>query len=66
MVLHDGNGRMSRLLTLLLFYKAGYIVGKYVIRMQMVSISTHLLVGKVFGFGEIGITAWAKENKLLM
>ena len=24
------NGRMSRLLTLLLFYKAGYIVGKYV------------------------------------
>ena len=26
----DGNGRMSRLLTLLLFYKAGYIVGKYV------------------------------------
>ena len=29
-VLHDGNGRMSRLLTLLLFYKAGYIVGKYV------------------------------------
>lgn len=27
---NDGNGRMSRLLTLLLFYKAGYIVGKYV------------------------------------
>ena len=26
---NDGNGRMSRLLTLLLFYKAGYIVGKY-------------------------------------
>lgn len=26
----DGNGRMSRLLTLLLFYKAGYLVGKYV------------------------------------
>ena len=24
---NDGNGRMSRLLTLLLFYKAGYIVG---------------------------------------
>ena len=31
---NDGNGRMSRLLTLLLFYKAGYIVGKYV-RMEM-------------------------------
>jgi len=27
---NDGNGRMSRLLTLLLLYKAGYIVGKYV------------------------------------
>ncbi len=27
---NEGNGRMSRLLTLLLFYKAGYIVGKYI------------------------------------
>jgi len=27
---HDGNGRMSRLLTLLLYYRAGYIVGKYI------------------------------------
>lgn len=27
---NNGNGRMSRLLTLLLFYKSGYIVGKYV------------------------------------
>ena len=26
----DGNGRMSRLLTLLLLYHAGYIVGKYI------------------------------------
>ena len=26
----DGNGRISRLLTLLLLYQAGYIVGKYV------------------------------------
>jgi Fic family protein len=26
----DGNGRMSRLLTLLLLYKAGYAVGKYI------------------------------------
>ena len=26
----DGNGRMSRLLSLLLFYRAGYIVGKYI------------------------------------
>ncbi|MDR2492053.1 MAG: Fic family protein [Coriobacteriales bacterium] len=27
---NDGNGRMSRLLTLLLLYRAGYLVGKYV------------------------------------
>jgi Fic family protein len=27
---NDGNGRMSRLLTLLLLYRAGYIAGKYV------------------------------------
>jgi Fic family protein len=27
---NDGNGRISRLLSLLLLYKAGYIVGKYV------------------------------------
>lgn len=30
MVLHDGNGRMSRLLTLLLLYQSGFIVGKYI------------------------------------
>ncbi len=27
---NNGNGRMSRLLTLLLLYRAGYIVGKYI------------------------------------
>ena len=27
---NDGNGRMSRLLTLLLLYRSGYIVGKYI------------------------------------
>ena len=26
----DGNGRMSRLLTALLLYKSGYVVGKYI------------------------------------
>ena len=26
----DGNGRMSRLLTLLLLYRAGYVVGRYI------------------------------------
>lgn len=33
---NDGNGRMSRLLTLLLLYKAGYIVGKYISLEQVV------------------------------
>lgn len=27
---NDGNGRMSRLLTLLLLYRSGYLVGKYI------------------------------------
>ena len=27
---HDGNGRMSRLLTLLLLYRSGFVIGKYV------------------------------------
>jgi len=27
---NDGNGRMNRLLTLLLLYRAGYLVGKYI------------------------------------
>lgn len=30
MVLHDGNGRMSRLLTTLLLYQNGFYVGKYI------------------------------------
>ena len=33
---NDGNGRMSRLLTLLLFYRAGYIVGKYISMEKMI------------------------------
>lgn len=32
---NDGNGRMSRILTLLLLYSSGYIVGKY-ISMEMI------------------------------
>ena len=27
---HDGNGRMSRLMTLLLLYRSGFLVGKYI------------------------------------
>ena len=34
---NDGNGRMSRLLTLLLLYRAGYIVGKYISIEKMIS-----------------------------
>lgn len=41
----DGNGRMSRLLTLLLFYKAGYIVVKYV-SMEMLIEKTKKLIMK--------------------
>ena len=35
-VTYDGNGRMSRLLTLLLLYRAGYIVGKYISLEKMI------------------------------
>lgn len=43
---NDGNGRMSRLLTLLLLYRSGYIVGKYIsiekmIETQKIAIITH-------------------------
>lgn len=27
---NDGNGRMSRLLTTLLLYRSGYVIGKYI------------------------------------
>lgn len=33
----DGNGRMSRLLTLLLLYRSGYIVGKYISMEKVIS-----------------------------
>lgn len=33
---NDGNGRMSRLLSLLLLYKAGYIAGKYISIEQLI------------------------------
>lgn len=35
----DGNGRMSRLLTLLLLYRAGYVVGKYISIEKLIEIS---------------------------
>lgn len=36
---NDGNGRMSRLLTLLLLYRSGYIVGKYISIEKLIEIS---------------------------
>lgn len=36
---NDGNGRMSRLLTLLLLYRAGYIVGKYISIEKLIEMS---------------------------
>ena len=30
MVLPDGNGRMSRLLTTLMLYRSGYVIGRYI------------------------------------
>ena len=35
----DGNGRMSRLLTLLLLYRSGYIVGKYISIEKLIEVS---------------------------
>lgn len=34
---NDGNGRMSRLMTLLLLYRSGYIVGKYISIEKLIS-----------------------------
>ena len=38
---NDGNGRMSRLLTLLLLYQNGYIVGKYISLEKLIEESKH-------------------------
>lgn len=55
---NDGNGRMSRLLTLLLFYKAGYIVGKYV--------SMEMLIEKTketyYDALQVSSTGWHEET----
>lgn len=36
---NDGNGRMSRLLTALLLYKSGYVVGKYISLEKKIQVS---------------------------
>ena len=50
---NDGNGRMSRLLTLLLLYRAGYIVGKY-ISIEMLIEKTKATYYDVLAAGSIG------------
>jgi len=47
--LNDGNGKMSRLPTLLLFYKKNFIVGKY-ISIEMINEKTTLF--PLFGYKE--------------
>lgn len=55
---NDGNGRMSRLLTLLLLYKAGYNVGKYI------SIEKHIEKTKdaYYGALEVASANWHDEK----
>ena len=54
----DGNGRMSRLITLLLLYKNGYDVGKYVSLEYMINKNKGSYYEKLF----ISSQRW-KENK---
>lgn len=54
----DGNGRMSRLLTLLLLYKAGYIVGKYISIEKLIEKSKDAYYGALAESS----TAWHEEE----
>lgn len=45
---HDGNGRMSRLLTLLLLCQAGYIVGKYISIEKLIEVSKDNYYGTLY------------------
>ena len=55
---NDGNGRMSRLMTLLLLYKSGYLVGKYI------SIEKHIEKTKdaYYDALEASSAGWHEEN----
>lgn len=57
---NDGNGRMSRLLTLLLLYRAGYQVGKY-ISLEMIIEKTK--EGYYQALGESSVGWHENENK---
>lgn len=58
---NDGNGRLSRLLTLLLLYRSGYIVGKYISIESIIEKSKESyydsLQASSLGWGEMRITA---------
>ncbi len=58
----DGNGRMSRLLTLLLLYKEGYDVGKYVSLEQIINKNKGMYYEKLressSGWGDKKNTYW--------
>ena len=55
---NDGNGRMSRLLTLLLLYKSGYLVGKYI------SVEKHIekTKGAYYDALEASSAGWHEEK----
>jgi Fic family protein len=55
---NDGNGRMSRLLTLLLLYRTGYIVGKYISIEKLIEKSKETYYEAL----QSGSTGW-HENK---
>ena len=45
---NDGNGRMSRLLTLLMLYKVGYIVGKYISIEKLIETTKETYYGALY------------------
>ena len=55
---NDGNGGMSRLMTLLLLYKSGYLVGKYI------SIEKHIEKTKdaYYDALEASLAGWHEEE----
>lgn len=55
---NDGNGRLSRLLTLLILYRSGYIVGKY-LSIEMIIENTKETYYEVLYDSSIG---WQEEN----
>jgi len=55
---NDGNGRLSRLLTLLLLYRAGYIVGKYISLEKLIELSKETYYETL----QQSSTGWHEEN----